>query len=301
MEVYTSPVSDCQGRCHRQLLKTERPDGGAFGAPRRNEGNRSEDKKIGRSPTVGTCSEPVNAVRKVASADSLLVALDVESGTRARELAGDLRGVAGGFKIGSRLFTTEGPRVVTDLTGRGDRVFLDLKFHDIPNTVAGAVGSAVALGVRFATVHASGGKAMLAAAARAAEGTATTLLAVTVLTSLDSDDLAEIGFSGTAADSVLRLAGLAAREGIGGIVCSAQEVSAVRDRVGGSLVLVTPGVRLPEDAAGDQKRVVTPEEAVRRGADYIVVGRPITKARDPVSAARRFAAAMERGRRFGTA
>lgn len=233
--------------------------------------------------------------------DQLLVALDVDSGARALQLADQLNGLVGGVKIGSRLFTLEGPELVKRIAGSGVRVFLDLKFHDIPNTVAGAVKSAAALGVRFATVHASGGKAMLAAAARAAEGTGTTLLAVTVLTSLDDADLAEIGYSSTAAATVLRLAAMAAGEGIGGIVCSAREVSAVRERVGSGAVLVTPGVRLPEDATGDQKRVVTPEDAVRQGADYLVVGRPITKAQDPCAAARRFAAAMERGRRFGTA
>ncbi len=233
--------------------------------------------------------------------DRIIVALDTDSPDKAIEVVSSLRGEVGLYKVGMELFPRGGPDIVGRIREAGADVFLDLKFHDIPNTVAGAVKSAVALGVRFATVHASGGKAMLAAAARAAEGTTTTLLAVTVLTSLDSGDLAEIGFSGTPADSVLRLAGLAAGEGIGGIVCSAQEVSAVRERVGNSLILVTPGVRLPEDAAGDQKRVVTPEEAVRRGADYLVVGRPITKAQDPVAAARRFAAAMERGRRFGTA
>jgi len=233
--------------------------------------------------------------------DRIIVALDTDSPDEALEVVSSLRGEVGLYKVGMELFPRGGPDIVGRIREAGADVFLDLKFHDIPNTVAGAVKSAVALGVRFATVHASGGKAMLAAAARAAEGTRTTLLAVTVLTSLDSGDLAEIGFSGTPAESVLRLAGLASAEGIGGIVCSAQEVSAVRERVGNSVVLVTPGVRLPEDAAGDQKRVVTPEEAVRRGADYLVVGRPITKAQDPVAAARRFAAAMERGRRFGTA
>ena len=231
----------------------------------------------------------------------IIVALDTDSPDKALEVVSSLRGEVGLCKVGMELFPRGGPDVVRRIRAAGADVFLDLKFHDIPNTVAGAVQSAVALGARFVTVHASGGRAMLAAAARAAEGTRTTVLAVTVLTSLDSGDLAEIGFSGTPADSVLRLAGLAAGVGIGGIVCSAQEVSAVRDRVGGSVVLVTPGVRLPEDAAGDQKRVVTPEEAVRRGADYLVVGRPITMARDPVAAARRFAAAMERGRRSGNA
>lgn len=233
--------------------------------------------------------------------DRIIVALDTDSPDKAVEVVSSLRGEVGLFKVGMELFPRGGPDVVRRIRETGADVFLDLKFHDIPNTVAGAVKSAAALGVSFATVHASGGKAMLAAAARAAEGTGTTLLAVTVLTSLDDGDLAAIGYSATAAETVLRLAAMAAGEGIGGIVCSAQEVSAVRARVGSEAVLVTPGVRLPEDAVGDQKRVVTPEDAVRAGADYLVVGRPITKAPDPVAAARRFAAAMERGRRFGTA
>ncbi len=233
--------------------------------------------------------------------ERIIVALDTDSPDKAVAAATSLRGEVGLFKVGMELFPRGGPDVVRRIRETGADVFLDLKFHDIPNTVAGAVKSAAALGVRFATVHASGGKAMLAAAARAAEGTGTVLLAVTVLTSLDDGDLAEIGYSATAAETVLRLAAMAAGEGIGGIVCSAQEVSAVRARVGSGVVLVTPGVRLPEDAAGDQKRVVTPEDAVRRGADYLVVGRPITKAEDPRAAARRFAAAMERGIRPGTA
>ncbi len=233
--------------------------------------------------------------------ERIIVALDTDSPDKAVEVAASLRGEVGLFKVGMELFPRGGPEIVRRIRETGADVFLDLKFHDIPNTVAGAVKSAAALGVRFATVHASGGKAMLAAAARAAEGTGTTLLAVTVLTSLDDADLADIGYSSTAAATVLRLAAMAAGEGIGGIVCSAREVSAVRERVGRGAVLVTPGVRLPEDATGDQKRVVTPEDAVRQGADYLVVGRPITKAQDPCAAARRFAAAMERGRRSGTA
>jgi orotidine-5'-phosphate decarboxylase len=198
------------------------------------------------------------------------------------------------------LFPRGGPDLVRSIRAEGYGVFLDLKFHDIPNTVAGAVRSAAELGVRFATVHASGGKAMLAAAAEAAAGTGTTLLAVTVLTSLDDADLADVGFSLGTKDAVLRLADLAAASGIGGIVCSANEVEAVRARLGKDVVLVTPGVRMPGGDAGDQKRVVTPSEAVRRGADYIVAGRPITRAKDPAAAAREFAEAMRRGTAGGT-
>ena len=224
--------------------------------------------------------------------ERIIVALDTDSPEAALAAVSALAGEVGLFKVGMELFPRGGPELVERIRATGAEVFLDLKFHDIPNTVAGAVRSAVALGVKFATVHASGGKAMLAAAA--AEGSGTTLLAVTVLTSLDDADLSSVGFALRAAEAVDRLAGLAVDAGIGGIVCSAKEVAAVRARVGKEVVLVTPGVRLPEDSVGDQKRVVTPFEAVRAGANYIVVGRPITKASDPVAAARKFASEMRR-------
>jgi orotidine-5'-phosphate decarboxylase len=220
----------------------------------------------------------------------IIVALDTDSPEAALAAVSVLSGEVGLFKVGMELFPRGGPGLIDRIRAKGAEVFLDLKFHDIPNTVAGAVKSAVALGVKFATVHASGGRAMLAAAAEAAAGSGTTILAVTVLTSLDDADLASVGFALPAAEAVDRLAGLAVAAGIGGIVCSAREAAAVRSRVGKGVVLVTPGVRLPEDSAGDQKRVVTPFEAVRAGANYIVVGRPITKAADPVAAARKFAA-----------
>jgi orotidine-5'-phosphate decarboxylase len=220
----------------------------------------------------------------------IIVALDTDSPEAALAAVSVLSGEVGLFKVGMELFPRGGPGLIDKIRAKGAEVFLDLKFHDIPNTVAGAVKSAVALGVKFATVHASGGRAMLAAAAEAAAGSGTTILAVTVLTSLDDADLASVGFALPAAEAVDRLAGLAVAAGIGGIVCSAREAAAVRSRVGKGVVLVTPGVRLPEDSAGDQKRVVTPFEAVRAGANYIVVGRPITKAADPVAAARKFAA-----------
>jgi orotidine-5'-phosphate decarboxylase len=226
--------------------------------------------------------------------ERIIVALDTDSPEAALAAVSALAGEVGLFKVGMELFPRGGPELVERIRATGAEVFLDLKFHDIPNTVAGAVRSAVALGVKFATVHASGGKAMLAAAAAAAAGSGTTLLAVTVLTSLDDADLSSVGFALRAAEAVDRLAGLAVDAGIGGIVCSAREVAAVRARVGEKVVLVTPGVRLPEDSVGDQKRVVTPFEAVRAGADFIVVGRPITKASDPVAAARKFAAEMRR-------
>jgi orotidine-5'-phosphate decarboxylase len=226
--------------------------------------------------------------------ERIIVALDTDSPEAALATVSVLSGEVGLFKVGMELFPRGGPALIDRIRAKGAEVFLDLKFHDIPNTVAGAVKSAVALGVKFATVHASGGRAMLAAAAEAAAGSGTTILAVTVLTSLDDADLASVGFALPAAEAVERLAGLAVDAGIGGIVCSAREAAAVRARVGKEVVLVTPGVRLPEDSVGDQKRVVTPFEAFRAGANYIVVGRPITKAADPVAAARKFAAEAAR-------
>jgi orotidine-5'-phosphate decarboxylase len=225
----------------------------------------------------------------------IVVALDTDSPGLALDTVSTLSGEVGLFKVGMELFPRGGPDLVRKIRATGAEVFLDLKFHDIPNTVEGALHSAAALGVRFTTVHASGGKAMLAAAASAAKGTGTTVLAVTVLTSLDDSDLAAIGFSLPAADAVVHLAALARDAGIEGIVCSAREDRAVREQVGKDVVLVTPGVRLREDDHLDQKRVVTPAEAVRNGADFVVVGRPITKAADPVAAARRIAASMEEG------
>ncbi len=224
--------------------------------------------------------------------ERIIVALDTDSPEAALSTVKTLSGEVGMFKVGMELFPRGGPDLVRRIREAGFDVFLDLKFHDIPNTVAGAVRSAAALGAKFATVHASGGRAMLAAAADSARGTGTTILAVTVLTSLDDADLSSLGFSSGAAETVLRLADMAVSSGIGGIVCSAREVESVRTRVGKEVALVTPGVRMGGDAAGDQKRVVTPAEAVRRGADYIVVGRPITKAADPAAAARAIAASM---------
>jgi len=227
--------------------------------------------------------------------ERIIVALDTDSPESAFTVVTALAGEVGMFKVGMELFPRGGADFVHRIRNAGAEVFLDLKFHDIPNTVAGAVRSAAALGVRFVTVHASGGRQMLASATEAARGTGTTILAVTVLTSLDDADLSEIGVSSSPADMVLRLAGMAMQEGIGGFVCSAREVSAVRGLVGSSATLVAPGVRLPGDAAQDQKRITTPYEAMRDGADYLVVGRPITKADDPVGAARRFAVEMRNG------
>ena len=227
--------------------------------------------------------------------DRILVALDVESRTEALKLADLLRGTVGGFKIGSRLFTAEGPDMVRALTGRGDRVFLDLKFHDIPNTVACACREAVRLGVALFNVHAAGGGEMLRRAAdTVAEESARlgvarpNLIAVTVLTSMDSSTLAETGIEAkTVEEQVKRLARLVADCGLDGVVASPHEIVPVRASVEReSFLVVTPGVRPASLSHDDQKRVMSPADAIRAGADFIVVGRAILKSPDPASAAR---------------
>ncbi|HVH28494.1 MAG TPA: orotidine-5'-phosphate decarboxylase [Vicinamibacterales bacterium] len=229
--------------------------------------------------------------------DQLLVALDVETTSEAHTLADALRGIVGGFKIGSRLFTSAGPSIVEDLVHRGDRVFLDLKFHDIPNTVAGAVASATRLGAWMINVHASGGTAMMRAARDAARETARLdgrepplVIAVTMLTSLDREALSDIGFRDDVADQVSRLAALAQAAGLDGVVASPQEIALIRQRCGTTFTIVTPGVRGPGDVRGDQSRTLTAAEAFAAGASYLVVGRPIISAPDPRVAAERIVA-----------
>jgi orotidine-5'-phosphate decarboxylase len=229
--------------------------------------------------------------------DALLVALDVDSAAEARALADRLRGAVGGFKIGSRLFTSEGPRLVDELVSRGDRVFLDLKFHDIPNTVTGAVAAATRLGVWMVNVHASGGSAMLRAARAAADEEADRrsrpaplVIAVTMLTSLDQQALTEIGVSEPMASQVGRLAALAEQCGLDGVVASPQEIEIIRRRCGRQFVVVTPGIRGAGDQKGDQTRTLSAAEALAAGATYLVVGRPILAADDPRAAAERIAA-----------
>src|SRR5271165_6049324 len=218
----------------------------------------------------------------------LIVALDVSTASAAQKIVAAVGDSALTYKVGMQLYTAEGPRVVRDLVGSGRRVFLDLKYHDIPNTVAAAVREAAKLGVSMLTVHASGGGKMLRAAVESAHAIKPELLvlAVTVLTSLDDVELGKIGLRGGVLEQVLRLSALALSNGCKGVVASAQEAAALREEFGRDLVIVTPGVRLAGTGHGDQARVVTPAEAVAAGASHIVVGRPITEASDPGAEAR---------------
>ena len=215
----------------------------------------------------------------------IIVALDVPEMAAAIALAARLDPKACRVKVGNELFTAAGPAVVAQLHERGFEVFLDLKYHDIPNTVAGACRAAARLGVWMLNVHASGGEAMMRAAREAVAGVARPplVIGVTLLTSLADADLAPVGFAGTARDNVVRLARLARASGLDGVVCSAQEAPSLREATGDDFVLVTPGIRLASDALGDQARVVTPPEAVRLGAHYLVIGRPITGSPDPAA------------------
>ena len=190
------------------------------------------------------------------------------------------------LKVGKELFTRFGPDFVAKLTGRGFDVFLDLKFHDIPNTVAAACAAAADLGVWMVNVHASGGRRMMEAARQQLDKfpQRPLLVAVTILTSLRASDIAEVGFQGTTADNVLRLASLARESGVDGVVCSPREASLVRSGCGGQFLLVTPGIRPASASRDDQHRITTPADAIRAGADFLVVGRPITQAEDPVGA-----------------
>ncbi len=217
--------------------------------------------------------------------DKLILALDVDSAPDAQRIIRSVGESVSTFKVGKQLFTAEGPQLVRELVHAGKKVFLDLKFHDIPNTVASAVRQARELGVQMLTVHASGGSKMLKAAATAA-GPGMTILAVTVLTSLGEEDLAEIGVAGNIESQVLRLAALARNNGIRGVVASAKEATVLRRELGPDFAIVTPGVRPAGTDAGDQRRVVTPGDALRAGSSHIVVGRPITEAIDPAKAAR---------------
>jgi len=225
----------------------------------------------------------------------LIVALDFPDRTRALALVERLGEKADFFKVGLELFTSEGPEFVRDLREMGKRVFLDLKLHDIPNTVAASVAAAVRLDADLLTIHASGGSTMIAAARGAAEGSRTSIVAVTALTSLSREELA-VAWGRDELDpavEVTRLARLAMESGAHGVVASAQEVKGLRQSLGGEALLVTPGIRLPGTGVDDQVRVATPHEAVSGGADYLVVGRPITQSSDPVNALERVRVAME--------
>jgi orotidine-5'-phosphate decarboxylase len=228
----------------------------------------------------------------------VIVALDYPEARPALEVAARLDPRLCRVKVGKELFVAAGPELVEKLRALGHEVFLDLKFHDIPNTVAGACRSSARLGVWMLNVHASGGEAMMRAAREAVDaagGRAPLLLGVTILTSLADADLARVGFAGSAADNVERLARLAEECGLDGVVCSAEEAPRLRAAIRAGFLLVTPGIRLESDAKGDQARVVTPVEAVRRGADYLVIGRPVTQSRDPAATLAAIGKTLEEG------
>jgi orotidine-5'-phosphate decarboxylase len=247
-----------------------RPEGG--------DGNSCEEDRRSADRDFG---------RNLGPRERLIVALDVSTAAAAQKIVAALGDSALTYKVGMQLYTAEGPQIVRDLVAAGRRVFLDLKYHDIPNTVGAAVAEAAKLGVSMLTVHAAGGGKMLCAAVGAAKANPELkILAVTVLTSLDGNDLEKIGVRGSVEDSVARLAAIALADGCHGIVTSAREARALRAELGHDFALVTPGVRPAGSSVGDQVRVVTPAQAIASGASHIVVGRPITEAADPAAEAR---------------
>lgn len=215
------------------------------------------------------------------SRERLVVAVDLFGRDEILRLVDSLRGSVGVFKLGLQAFIANGPGVVRDVVATGEKVFLDLKIHDIPNTAKHAIAEAARLGATMATVHAAGGEAML----RACAHHSLLVLGVTVLTSLAESDLLQIGMGGNAVENAVRLAMLARDSGLRGVVASPLEIEAIREACGADFVILTPGIRPAGSDAGDQRRTMTPREAVAAGADYIVVGRPITGAADPRSAA----------------
>ena len=217
----------------------------------------------------------------------LIAALDLDSAEAAFALVDRIGAALQWYKVGKQLFTMNGPELVRGLKKRGKKVFLDLKYHDIPNTVAQAVRAAGALGADMVNVHASGGSTMLNAAAKAASETGVCLIAVTVLTSLDAQEMTAIGISSSPAEQALRLARLSQQAGLAGVVCSAHEIKTIKEACGKSFLTVAPGIRPAGSAAGDQKRIMTPAQAAKAGADFIVVGRPILAAENPASAAQK--------------
>ena len=224
----------------------------------------------------------------------VIVALDFPSADRALALTERLDPRACRVKVGKELFTSAGPRFIADLQERGFDVFLDLKFHDIPNTTAAAVSAAADLGVWMVNVHAAGGRRMLEAAADALaqRREAPLLIGVTLLTSFDEKDFCELGFERSLEDQVVHLATLSAECGLDGVVCSAREAASLRARLGGDCLLVTPGIRPAGSAIDDQRRILTPREALSQGASYLVIGRPITAAEDPAEALRAINASL---------
>jgi orotidine-5'-phosphate decarboxylase len=220
--------------------------------------------------------------------ERLVVALDVSRREDILRLVDALHGTVGVFKIGLQAFVANGPSLVREIVGRGERVFLDLKIHDIPNTAKHAVAEAAELGAFITTVHTAGGEAMLRACAQ--DGLL--VLGVTVLTSLDGDELRRIGFAGTPVENAVRLARLAQSSGLRGVVASPLEIAPIREACGEGFVILTPGIRPAGAEAGDQRRTMTPRDAIASGADYLVVGRPITDAADPRSAALRIVEEM---------
>jgi orotidine-5'-phosphate decarboxylase len=229
--------------------------------------------------------------------DKIIVALDVASPNEARELVRRLAGKVGWFKVGLQLFTTGGPTFIEEIRAGGAKVFLDLKFHDIPNTVRQAVRSACALGVDMLTIHLCGGMEMCRAAVEGRADSSTLLLGVTVLTSQNDQTLAEVGIKANVAGQVLLLATLAKAASIGGLVASAHEVRLLRDQFGSHFTIVTPGVRAAGTDHADQKRVMKPSEAIKAGSDYLVIGRSITAAADPVEALNEVLEDVEAGNR----
>src|SRR5579863_4807580 len=244
--------------------------------------SRSEPASIPVEVADTVKTDPIERARQ-----RLIVALDVPDSRQAMRLVAELEGTCSWFKVGLELFVAAGPAVLEPIVARGHKVFLDLKLHDIPNTVAGAVHSAAGLGVRMLTVHATGGPAMLAAAKAALAGISNPpeLLAVTVLTSMDAAQLEAAGVNREPSRQVEVLARMGIEAGFRGFVCSPQEVELLRSLTGPGGVLVSPGIRPAGAAVGDQKRIAGPAEALRLGASYLVVGRPITQAPDPAKAA----------------
>ena len=218
----------------------------------------------------------------------VIVALDFDNQQAALSLADQLDPSQCRLKVGKELFTAAGPELVKALVARDFDVFLDLKFHDIPNTVAKAVKASADLGVWMANVHASGGSRMMSAAKQALDeqGSEMQLIAVTVLTSMDDTDLLETGVQRSPSEQVMHLAKLTQKSGLQGVVCSAQEASALKSALGPEFKLITPGIRLPDSAADDQRRIVSPTDAVAMGSDYLVIGRPITQSAQPLETLR---------------